>query len=94
MCSFPLKAAEAEFAFVVAVFGKDQNLFSESLYASIVFAIVLSEIFAPFALQFTLSHSIGKVEGRMAEEGSGDAEQPRTDRIYQPSEVTNPEEQD
>ena len=47
-------AAEAEFAFIVALFGKDQNLFSDKLYASIVFAIVLSAIFAPFALQLTI----------------------------------------
>jgi Kef-type K+ transport system membrane component KefB len=48
--------AEAEFAFIVAVFGKEKNLFSLSLYSSIVFAIVCSEVFAPFALQFTISY--------------------------------------
>jgi hypothetical protein len=48
--------AEAEFAFIVAVFGKEKNLFSLSLYSSIVFAIVCSAVFGPFALQFTISY--------------------------------------
>ena len=84
------QAAEAEFAFIVAVFGKDQNLFGESLYASIIFAIVLSEIFAPFALQYTLSYWDKVDQQRTAkEEAVGEVEEHRTGM---PSELTNTEE--
>ncbi len=77
------------------MFGKDQNLFSESLYASIVFAIVLSEIFAPFALQYTLSYW-DKVKQRTAtKEAVGEVEEQRTDRFDgMPSELNITEERE
>jgi len=94
------QAAEAEFAFIVAVFGRDQNLFSESLYASIIFAIVLSEIFAPFALQCTLSywdkvdHHQQRQRTGSKEEAVGEVEEQRTDRGMPSSELTNTEDRE
>jgi predicted Kef-type K+ transport protein len=94
------QAAEAEFAFIVAVFGRDQNLFGESLYASIIFAIVLSEIFAPLALQYTLSywdkvdHHQQRQRTGSKEEAVGEVEEQRTDRGMPSSELTNTEERE
>lgn len=55
-------AAEGEFAFVIAVFSVDSGLFSKSLYASIVLAVLLSTIFPPFALRFTIGYYNRKSE--------------------------------
>jgi hypothetical protein len=49
-------AAEGEFAFVIAVFAVDAGLISVELYASIVLAVLLSTILAPFALRMTISY--------------------------------------
>lgn len=49
-------AAEGEFAFVVASFGVTNDLISEDLYASIVLAVLLSTILAPFCLRWSISH--------------------------------------
>lgn len=49
-------AAEGEFAFVIAVFGFDNGLIDKDLYSSIVLAILLSTIIAPFLLRMTISH--------------------------------------
>jgi len=49
-------AAEGEFAFVIAVFSKDNDLISADLYASIVLAVLISTIIPPFALRYTMSH--------------------------------------
>jgi len=49
-------AAEGEFAFVIAVFAKDNYLITPDLYASIVLAVLISTILPPFALRFTMSH--------------------------------------
>ncbi|KAL9181082.1 hypothetical protein ACHAXT_009887 [Thalassiosira profunda] len=49
-------AAEGEFAFVIAVFSKDQGLISADLYASIVLAVLISTIIPPFALRYTISY--------------------------------------
>jgi hypothetical protein len=79
------------------VFGKDQNLFSESLYASIIFAIVLSEIFAPFALQYMLSYwDKGDQQRTAKEEAVGEVEEQRTDHRIDGmrSELTNTEERE
>lgn len=43
-------AGEAEFAFVVAVFGVSEDLIPADLYASVVFAILLSTILSPLLL--------------------------------------------
>ncbi|CAJ1945212.1 unnamed protein product [Cylindrotheca closterium] len=48
-------AGEAEFAFVVAVFGVSEGLIPPDLYASIVFAILLSTIFSPLLLRTVLA---------------------------------------
>jgi Kef-type K+ transport system membrane component KefB len=49
-------AAEGEFAFVIAAFSVDKGLIGEDLYSSIVLAILLSTIIAPFSLRFTISY--------------------------------------
>jgi len=63
-------AAEGEFAFVIAVFSKDQGLISADLYASIVLAVLISTIIPPFALRYTISYF-----NRMAERMVKDAEE-------------------
>ena len=46
---------EAEFAFVVAVFGVTEGLVPPDIYASIVFAILLSTVISPLLLKTTLA---------------------------------------
>ena len=46
---------EAEFAFVVAVFGLTEGLIPSNLYASIVLAILLSTVISPLLLRSTLA---------------------------------------
>ncbi|KAL7569410.1 hypothetical protein ACA910_009597 [Epithemia clementina (nom. ined.)] len=50
-------AGEAEFAFVVAAFGLDQGLISESVYASVTFAILLSTVISPVLLRVVLTYT-------------------------------------
>jgi hypothetical protein len=45
---------EAEFAFVVAVFGVTEGLFPPDIYASIVLAILMSTVISPLLLKITL----------------------------------------
>jgi hypothetical protein len=49
-------AAEGEFAFVIAVFAVDEGLIDKDLYASVVLAVLLSTIFPPFLLKFTIGY--------------------------------------
>lgn len=49
-------AAEGEFAFVIAVFAVDSGIITTELYASIVLAVLLSTIFPPFLLRYTISY--------------------------------------
>lgn len=49
-------AAEGEFAFVLASYSVDHNLITKQLYSSIVFAVLLSTIVAPFSLRFVINH--------------------------------------
>lgn len=48
-------AAEGEFAFVIAAFAVDKGLVDKDLYSSMVLAILLSTIIAPFSLRFTIN---------------------------------------
>jgi Kef-type K+ transport system membrane component KefB len=48
-------AGEAEFAFLVASFGLSEGLLSQEVYASVVFAILLSTIVSPVLLRTTLA---------------------------------------
>lgn len=48
-------AGEAEFAFVVAVFGVTEELIAPELYASVVLAILLSTILSPLLLRTVLA---------------------------------------
>lgn len=64
--------AEGEFAFVIAVYAVSNELISEDLYASIILAVLLSTIIAPFSLRYIInkyaSHTNDKVkaiEGEM-----------------------------
>ena len=63
-------AAEGEFAFVIAAFAVDKNIIDQDLYSSIVLAILLSTILAPFSLRFTISYFNKRAlqEVEMAEE--------------------------
>jgi hypothetical protein len=69
-------AAEGEFAFVIAVFGVSTNLISGDLYASVVLAVLISTILAPFLLRITISHFNKQLEttvyGTQDEKGSLD----------------------
>jgi len=49
-------ASEGEFAFVIAVFAVNGGLIDPDLYASVVLAVLLSTIFPPFLLRFTISY--------------------------------------
>jgi len=49
-------AAEGEFAFVIAAYSVAEGLIDKDLYSSIVFAILLSTIIAPFSLRFTITY--------------------------------------
>ena len=73
------QAAEGEFAFVIAVFAKDQDLISADLYASIVLAVLISTIIPPFALRFTLSY-YNKIAARMIKQAE-DLERQRATTI-------------
>lgn len=70
-------AAEAEFAFVTAVFSVDAGLISSELYSSVLFAILLSTIIPPFCLRLTISHYNKKAE--KAIQVAADAELMRLD---------------
>jgi len=59
-------AAEGEFAFVIAVFSVDKGLISQTLYASIVLAVLLSTIFPPFLLRYTITYWNKKSEAMVA----------------------------
>jgi Kef-type K+ transport system membrane component KefB len=48
-------AGEAEFAFLVASFGLEEGLLTEQVYASVVFAILLSTVVSPVLLRTTLA---------------------------------------
>ena len=48
-------AGEAEFAMLVATFGFTEGLVEEDVYASTVFAILLSTIMSPCLLRLTLA---------------------------------------
>lgn len=63
-------AAEGEFAFVIAAFAVDKGIIDQDLYSSIVLAILLSTILAPFSLRFTISYFNKRAleEVEMAEE--------------------------
>jgi Kef-type K+ transport system membrane component KefB len=60
-------AGEAEFAFVLAVFGVTEGLIPPDLYASIVFAILLSSIISPLLLRTVLAISPYKEDGAATE---------------------------
>ncbi len=71
-------AAEGEFAFVIAAFSVQEGLVDEDLYSSIVFAILLSTIIAPFSLRFTITYfnkramdAVAKAEEEMNNQLSG-----------------------
>lgn len=49
-------AAEGEFAFVIAAYAVDKGLVDKDLYSSMVLAILLSTIIAPFSLRFTINY--------------------------------------
>lgn len=49
-------AAEGEFAFVIAAFALSEGIIERQLYSSIVLAILLSTILAPFSLRFTINY--------------------------------------
>jgi hypothetical protein len=55
-------AAEGEFALVIAVFSVNAGLISLKLYSSIVLSILLSTIFPPFMLRFTINYYRKKSE--------------------------------
>ncbi len=74
-------AAEGEFAFVIAAFAVEKDIIDEELYSSIVLAILLSTIIAPFSLRFTINYfnkknmkDLEEAEALQAEVGDVDDE--------------------
>lgn len=55
-------AAEGEFAFVIAAFAVTNAMITEELYASIVLAVLVSTIVAPFCLRYSISHFNKRVQ--------------------------------
>jgi len=49
-------AAEGEFAFVIAAYAVTNDMITQELYASIVLAVLVSTILAPFCLRWTIGH--------------------------------------
>eukprot|EP00584_Thalassiosira_punctigera_P009402 CAMPEP_0172543510 /NCGR_PEP_ID=MMETSP1067-20121228/13882_1 /TAXON_ID=265564 ORGANISM="Thalassiosira punctigera, Strain Tpunct2005C2" /NCGR_SAMPLE_ID=MMETSP1067 /ASSEMBLY_ACC=CAM_ASM_000444 /LENGTH=824 /DNA_ID=CAMNT_0013329939 /DNA_START=341 /DNA_END=2815 /DNA_ORIENTATION=+ len=84
-------AAEGEFAFVIAVFSKDQGLISPDLYASIVLAVLISTIIPPFALRFTIS-KFNNIAERMVKEA--ELVEQRRASVIDESAVLTPEDQE
>jgi len=71
-------AAEGEFAFVIAAYSVAEGIIDIELYSSVVLAILLSTIVAPFSLKFTISYfnkrALEDVENAEKEMLSGDME--------------------
>ncbi len=74
-------AAEGEFAFVIAADSVSKGLIGEDLYSSIVLAILLSTIIAPFSLRFTITYfnkkalaEVEDAEGMIQKQGDIDDE--------------------
>lgn len=74
-------AAEGEFAFVIAAFAVDAGIIDSKLYSSVVLAILLSTIIAPFSLRFTINYfnkkakrEVEAAEGIVKEQGDIDDE--------------------
>jgi Kef-type K+ transport systems, membrane components len=74
-------AAEGEFAFVIAAFAVDAGIIDTKLYSSIVLAILLSTIIAPFSLRLTINYfnkkakrEVEAAEGIVKEQGDIDDE--------------------
>ena len=82
-------AAEGEFAFVIAVFAKDQGLIDADLYASIVLAVLISTIIPPFALRFTISYF-----NNLAQKILNEAEELERQRGRRPSLDLSPQQQE
>mmetsp|Transcript_4623 Transcript_4623/g.6221 ORF Transcript_4623/g.6221 Transcript_4623/m.6221 type:complete len:397 (+) Transcript_4623:234-1424(+) len=59
--------AEGEFAFVIAVYAADQEIITEKTYASVVLAILLSTVIAPFCLRYTITTYASHKESKVAE---------------------------
>lgn len=71
-------AAEGEFAFVIAAYSVAEKIIDIELYSSVVLAILLSTIVAPFSLKYTISYfnkrALVDVENAEKEMLGGDAE--------------------
>jgi len=71
-------AAEGEFAFVIAAYSVSEGIIDLDLYSSVVLAILLSTIIAPFSLKYTISYfnkrALVDVENAEKEMLTGDAE--------------------
>jgi len=71
-------AAEGEFAFVIAAFSVSENIISIDLYSSVVLAILLSTVIAPFSLKYTINYfnkkALEDVKNAETEMLTGDAE--------------------
>mmetsp|Transcript_21549 Transcript_21549/g.32903 ORF Transcript_21549/g.32903 Transcript_21549/m.32903 type:complete len:751 (-) Transcript_21549:87-2339(-) len=57
--------AEGEFALVIAVFSVDKELISPDLYASVVLAILLSTVIAPFSLRAVIKKHAAHAESKL-----------------------------
>lgn len=70
-------ASEGEFAFVIAVFAVDNGLTDRGLYASVVLAVLLSEIIPPFLLRYTIAkYEVSKTEPTTRHRSDVESENP------------------
>lgn len=61
-------AAEGEFAFVIAAFAVSNQMISQELYASIVLAVLVSTIVAPFSLRSVISYYDTRMKASLTNE--------------------------
>jgi len=79
-------AAEGEFAFLLAVFAVSNDLITPDLYASIVLAVLMSTIIAPFLLRFTIARFNKDMESRLI----ASSDEQATDSPSKETEQTKP----
>lgn len=66
--------AEGEFAFVIAVFAATNGMLNVDQYASVVLAVLLSTVIAPFCLRFTIARFNKLLKDTINEANGGGAD--------------------
>jgi len=87
-------AGEAEFSFIVAVFGLTEGLIPPNIYASVVLAILLSTIASPLLLRITLA--LYPYSSPVLDDGDDDDDDDEADESGEsrrPADATNSDEE-